>query len=404
MGLHFVYGCTVQTLLIWSMLLFISLLSILEKNQFFCPLCPRSCPTHHHLKEHIKNCHNGRYGALVNVTENDREHTTPSGGSKTDGIICSDCGKSFRSLSHLKIHHVIHTGEKPYECSECGKSFNRPDNLKAHRRVHTGERPHPCSECERSFNRRSHLRTHQRIHAGEEQSHPSTLTVSESKEQSKLKEDSVCSDCGKRLSSPGALKVHRRIHTGEKPFRCSQCGRGFVSQSDLIKHRRIHSGEKPFQCSECGKCFNNPSSLKRHQRIHSGEKPHQCAQCKKSFIQQSHLRIHQRSHSGEKPYFCSHCRTSFTYLSRFKKHNCDVKSVNGVKQSDATTALLPQSPSKQQVLPVTSVSLVKMYQQALGKLKSVTGEWTRDSTLLIICYLMIKTSSGNKTSTTAKQH
>ena len=50
---------------------------------------------------------------------------------KNDGLIndksskkiysCGFCGKSCISLSQMKIHERIHSGEKPYECKTCKK-------------------------------------------------------------------------------------------------------------------------------------------------------------------------------------------------------------------------------------------------------------------------------------------
>ncbi|NXD03845.1 ZN397 protein, partial [Certhia familiaris] len=49
---------------------------------------------------------------------------------------CSECGKGFKSSSHLVIHRRSHTGERPYECGECGKRFQTSSNLVKHRGIH----------------------------------------------------------------------------------------------------------------------------------------------------------------------------------------------------------------------------------------------------------------------------
>jgi Zinc finger, C2H2 type len=53
------------------------------------------------------------------------------------------CTKSFTQLTHLRIHHRSHTGEKPYTCSvpTCQQSFSQLGNLHTHERRHLGHRP-----------------------------------------------------------------------------------------------------------------------------------------------------------------------------------------------------------------------------------------------------------------------
>ncbi|KAM9492805.1 uncharacterized protein ACWYII_004513 isoform 1-T1 [Salvelinus alpinus] len=175
----------------------------------------------------------------------DSEEPEPGTSKPTRRHQCSHCGNCFNHLSTLKVHEIIHTGEKPYHCSQCGKCFKQLGNLKEHERIHTGEKPYHCSQC------------------------------------------------GKGFSQSANLKQHERIHTGEKPYHCSQCGKSCNDLGNLKKHERIHTGEKPYHCSQCGKCFNRPGELKKHERIHTREKPYHCSQCDKCFKQLGNLKEHE---------------------------------------------------------------------------------------------------------------
>ncbi|CAF3924316.1 unnamed protein product, partial [Rotaria sp. Silwood2] len=80
---------------------------------------------------------------------------------------CSQCGKSFTTLSGLKQHMHIHSSIKPFQCEVCLKSYTQFSNLCRHKRMHVDcQTKVKCKFCEQNFSNSTTLNKHQHICGG----------------------------------------------------------------------------------------------------------------------------------------------------------------------------------------------------------------------------------------------
>lgn len=128
--------------------------------QHLCKVCGQSFLRQVDLRKHRTIMHPKTSGGLHRKAP--KHNLFPPGRSPYH---CSQCGRDFNRMEHLKIHQRIHTGERPYVCTACSACFRHSWALTRHFRIHTGEMPYQCGQCGKTFRNCGGLKFHQRSHA-----------------------------------------------------------------------------------------------------------------------------------------------------------------------------------------------------------------------------------------------
>ena len=108
---------------------------------------------------------------LKNHDENNPDNSvnSPSGSTEVENHPCTECGKSHNTLNALRNCLRDHRYEnnrfevvRRRTCPTCNKVCSSPVALRVHQMVHTGEKPYKCVElyCNRSFREKSALKKH----------------------------------------------------------------------------------------------------------------------------------------------------------------------------------------------------------------------------------------------------
>ncbi|XP_055612654.1 uncharacterized protein LOC129759270 [Uranotaenia lowii] len=240
------------------------------------------------------------------------------GAVASDRLQCEHCFRVFRTLTHLKQHRLHDKMPKKFVCAQCGISKSSKASLKVHEMLHTGERPYHCKICDKRFTSQTILSSHLKCHAPKQYQ---------------------CNDCGEKFARGENLKRHIRHRHAEATFSCNYCPRKMKTREAQLQHERSHTGEKPFECrtAGCSKRYASITDRRRHEMLnHTGERPHCCSFCSASFVRKRQLTVHERKHTGERPFACQRCGKSFIDAPQLKKHTC----YESVKNQSIPPALL----------------------------------------------------------------
>jgi general transcription factor IIIA len=111
------------------------------------------------MKSECPHC----FKVVKNLSKHMESHQQQGLRATAARVECPHCSKMVQNLEkHLEVHEL---GKMTYVCEVCQKVFDRSDHLKIHKLIHTGDKPYACDLCDYRSNQKSNLKTHmKRLH------------------------------------------------------------------------------------------------------------------------------------------------------------------------------------------------------------------------------------------------
>lgn len=253
-------------------------------------------------------------------------------------FLCTDCDKTFKSLSTLHMHRRLYHGSQEteeearqiceeamliegdvvmYRCNSCARIFYSTFDYLKHYHWHTAERKFICRVCGEKFISAKRLYNHKKLRhdvdtficdvCGEvyrvRQRFVEHFAKTHANRDQLNRSKSVCEKCGSLFVGHCATCRLRETPKGKLRYlyTCDICSGKYPTKSVLEDHMNSHTGEKPYSCLICAKTFGKRKALWRHGKtVHSGML-WPCVFCPMQLSSEKTLKLHVRLHLTKPP-------------------------------------------------------------------------------------------------------
>ncbi|KAF2347242.1 Zinc finger C2H2-type [Trinorchestia longiramus] len=189
------------------------------------------------------------------------------------GYPCKFCPKVFETKHGLNSHSKQHSVKTPCSCKVCGKSFKSLTCLKLHNLAH--KKPerlqHKCEVCGQLYVYRSLLKRHMETHSATEPKYS-------------------CQVCMQKFIWKSSMVSHYKTHVPKK-YECKLCPLSFHSEVKLAAHLKKHSNPKPHSCTLCLKKFAFRYLLNKHIRRGHGHRNFYRVKAKKAVVDRVEINL-----------------------------------------------------------------------------------------------------------------
>uniref|UniRef100_A0A4W6E390 PR domain zinc finger protein 1 n=1 Tax=Lates calcarifer TaxID=8187 RepID=A0A4W6E390_LATCA len=285
---------------------------------FLCSHCQLSFTTEAFLQRHTEYFHAQPAedsAPAAEVAESENPSSNADSGHSVASLVvlsvdpvesktCSDCGKVFKQMPHLRRHRLsVHSNKRPYCCPQCRRTFSQASGLIRHQLVHRKQAALKVSKQNRILSEEKENSTQ-----GSELVKTADAAVNDETKETNVSKNlqetvdvtentpageaemsqSACSDCGKSFTNEASLKKHKvTVHERLRPYACTVCQKCFGQYNDLTRHLRCHQRENknkekvnqapeepntmPFSCAECSLTFSSVDTLQQHISEHHSE-------------------------------------------------------------------------------------------------------------------------------------
>lgn len=246
---------------------------------FLCSHCELSFTTETYLQRHVEYFHYSQKVEIIEFPSPEKDTAfKEQAEASEDSILCSDCGKRFKQMAHLKRHKLcVHAKERPFCCIHCKRTFSQASGLIRHQLIHKKPILMSQKDLETDSNavpEITHSGEDSVVNQNSEEVPASTETETENAtftedEPAAKPLDLKCPECDKRFALESNRKKHvQLVHSNIRPYVCSFCQKGFRQHSDLARHLKWHkklqqkaNGEQTIVLFSCPVCMVNETSV-----------------------------------------------------------------------------------------------------------------------------------------------